>query len=215
MSDEDLVIDVVTDDCMSEVQSLSSFKPATEDEIRKLVLSSKSKTCSLDVILTFLIKECIEELAPTITALSNSSLQASIIPPTLKYAIITPAVKKPSADCNELSNFKQVFNLPYVSKVLEKAVINRLHEHKIENGLFEPLQSAYHPRHSTETALITVQNNTLRAIDSTDKQCTCVFRMLFDLLTAVDTIANSILLDQMITKCGVVSSAYKWLTSYF
>ena len=195
-------------------QPLSSFEITTEDEIRKLILASKSKSCSLDVIPTFLIKECMDELAPVITVLINSSLRASYVPPTLKSAIVTPVLKKKSADCDELSNFRPVSSLPYISKLLEKVVVSRLHEHKIANGLYEPLQSAYRPRHSTETALIKVQNDVLRPTDSRDKEPTCVFLVLLDLLAAFDTVAHPILLSRMKTKFRVSDSAHKWLTSY-
>ena len=82
-----------------------------------------------------------DELGPIITALINSSLLASYLPPTLKSAIVTPILKKPSADCDELSNFRPVSNLPYISKLLEKVVVSRLREHKITNGLCQPSNS--------------------------------------------------------------------------
>ena len=199
-SDDDQNTRVQAEDNVTLDQPLSSFELTTEDEIRKLILSSKSKSCSFDVIPTFLIKECMDELAPIITApiitVINSSLQASYVLPTLKSAIVTPILMKPSADCDELSNFRPVSNLPYISKLLEKVVVSRLREHKITNGLYEPLQSAYRPGHSTEMALIKS-------------------RMMFcDLSAAFDTVAHPILLSRMKTKFGVADSAHKWLTLY-
>ena len=95
-----------------------------------------------------------DELEPIITALINSSFLASYIPPTHKSAIFTPILKKPSANCDELSNFRPVSNLLYTTKLLEKIVLSRLHEHKITNKLYEPLRSVYHPGLSLATALI-------------------------------------------------------------
>ena len=59
---------------------------------------------------------------------------ASSIPPALKTAIVTPILKKPSDELDELSNYRPVSNLPYLSKLLEKVVSSRLHNHKIRVG---------------------------------------------------------------------------------
>ena len=54
-SDDDQNPRVQAEDNVTLDQPLSSFELTTEDEIRKLILSSESKSCSLDVIPTFLI----------------------------------------------------------------------------------------------------------------------------------------------------------------
>ena len=43
---------------------LCLFQPVTEDEIRKLIVESPSKTCMLDPIPTSLTKECLSALLP-------------------------------------------------------------------------------------------------------------------------------------------------------
>ena len=188
---------------------LSSFESATEDEAQELIQSSKSKSCSLDVAPAFLIKECLDEFVPIITNMINLSLTSSTIPLALKSAIITPILKKPTADPDELNNFRPISNLPYIAKLLEK-VVHRLGKHKSLNGLYEQCQSAYRPGHSTETAVLKVQNDIQRAVDN-DK---CVFLVLLDLSAAFDTVPHHTLLTQMKTSFGVVGRAHEWLTSY-
>ena len=53
---------------------LSDLKPATEDEVHKIIMNSPSKSCSLDPIPTWLLKCCINELLPIITSVINLSL---------------------------------------------------------------------------------------------------------------------------------------------
>ena len=86
----------------------------------------------------------------------------------------------------------------------------RLHNHKISEELYEPVQSAYRAGHSTETAVLKVQNDILRSIDTGH----CVFLVLLDLSAAFDTIAHQTLLERMKTKFGIVDDALKWLISY-
>ena len=74
------------------------------------------------------------------------------------------------------------------------------------------MQSAYKKYHSTETALIRIQNDMLRAID--DKNLGCGFLVLLDLSAAFDTVDHQILLQRMSTRFGVKSSALAWIKSY-
>ena len=50
---------------------LTEFRPFNETEIKKIVLSMKTKLCELDALPTKLLKECIEDILPTITNLVN------------------------------------------------------------------------------------------------------------------------------------------------
>ena len=48
------------------------------------------------------------------------------MPPVLKEAVLQPTFKKPSQDHESFHNFKPVFNLKMVSKIIEKVVVDRL-----------------------------------------------------------------------------------------
>src|SRR3989442_13612497 len=69
--------------------SLSTFSPATIDEVRSAILSSSDATCSLDLIPTSLHKSCLDTFLLPITTLINLSISESIFPDEFKSAIVT------------------------------------------------------------------------------------------------------------------------------
>jgi hypothetical protein len=83
----------------------------------------------------------------------------------MKQVLVTPLIKKPTLDKEVLSNYRPVSNLSYLSKLTEKAVAKQLTDHMTENDLHVPVQSAYRPKHSTETALLKVLNDILVSVD--------------------------------------------------
>ena len=80
----------------------------------------------------------------------------------------------------------------------------------VTNNLHEPFLSAYRPNHSTETALLRVQNNLILALS--DKKAVAVLVML-DLSSAFDTVDHTILL-QSLSAMDVRGQALAWVQSY-
>ena len=89
------------------------------------------------------------------------SLRDSLMSKSLKTALIRPLLKKTVLDSDILKNYRPVSNLTFISKVIEKVASGSLNEHLIKNSMFDPLQSAYRDKVSTETALINNKNNNI------------------------------------------------------
>ena len=81
----------------------------------------------------------------------------------------------------------QTSNLKVVSKLVEKAVAIQLTDHVMAHHLDETFQFAYNNFHSTETALVRVQNDILCAIDNNES----VILLSLDLSAAFDTVNHS------------------------
>ena len=92
-------------------------------------------------------------------------------------------------DCNILNNYRPVLNLTFLSKVIQKAVAFHLNKYLLNNNLNESVESAYKCGHSTETALVRVNNDIMMSID----QGKPVILVLLDLSAAFDTIDHSVL----------------------
>lgn len=192
------------------VPQFDHFAPVSEQEVAKIMKSSNSKTCCLDVIPTWLLKECTNETISAITHIINTSLSSSTVPAALKEAVITPILKKPSLDHQCLSSYRPVSNLNFIGKLIEKVVSSRLNVHLSENNLLEPYQSAYRQHHSTETALTRVFNDIAEALD----QRKAVLLVLLDLSAAFDTIQHSTLIQRCEYIFGITGAALGWLKSY-
>ena len=132
------------------------------------------------------------------------------MPDALKVATLSPTLKKSDADFEQFQNFRPISNLKVVSKLVEKAVAIKLTDHVMAHHLDETFQSAYKNFHSTETALVRVQNDTLCAIDNNES----VTLLLLDLSAAFDTVDHSILLSRLRDCFGVNGAAVAWFESY-
>ena len=64
--------------------------------------------------------------------------------------------------------------------------------------------------HSTETALLKVQNDILREKDNQK----CVVLLLLDMSAAFDTVDHELLVERMSKRHGVKGNALKWFRSY-
>uniref|UniRef100_A0A4W3GS39 Reverse transcriptase domain-containing protein n=1 Tax=Callorhinchus milii TaxID=7868 RepID=A0A4W3GS39_CALMI len=186
---------------------LYTFVPVSPPSVNKLILSLKPTTCSLDPIPTPLLISQRHLLAPHITDIVNLSLSSGSVPIPLKTATITPTLKKPSLDASQLSSYRPISNLPFLSKVLERVVASQLRSFLSNHSLFEPLQSGFRAAHSTETALVKVTNDILTICD----QGSLCLLVLLDLLAAFDTVDHSILLHRLSSHLNPV---LEWFRSY-
>ena len=199
--------------CSSEAiatSQLSTFQQATTDEITDLVVKSASKSCRLDPIPTCLVKDNISILAPVIVDIVNLSITTGVFPSAFKNSLVSPLLKKTSLDRNELNSYRPVSKLSFVSKIAEKVVAARFSNHLTDNGLYEQMQSAYRPHHSTETALVKVCNDLLCSLDERNE----VILVLLDMSAAFDTIDHGTMLSCLRDRFGISGTALKWFESY-
>ena len=167
---------------------LTCFEPVSTNHVCDLISSSKIKCCALDPLPASLMTKCLPILLPVITKIVNLSLSTALVPDLLKLAIISPTLKKTHLN-HEFKNFRPVCNLPILSKIIERVVVFQLNDYLTVNGL----KSAYKKNHSTESALLRVTNDILRAIDDNSS----AILLLLDLSSAFDTVDHSIVLNRL------------------
>src|SRR6218665_2959274 len=108
-----------------------------------IVNEAVNKFSMKDPMLTWLLKSCIDLLAPYITSLFNASLSSRAFPTCYKDAYVTPRLKKSTLPPCELSSYRPISNLSFLSKLLERVVSIQLTEYLSSAGLLPVHQSAY------------------------------------------------------------------------
>ena len=190
--------------------SMLSFENVSPEDLTTVIMKCPTKSCDLDPLPTWLIKEHLPTIIPIMCRIVNESLANGRFPSDLRKAIITPILKKPSLDRQLLKSYRPVSNLPFLGKLIERVASSQVATFVDSNSLGEPLQSAYRCAHSTETALLAVQDFFLRAID--DKKA--VFLVMIDMSAAFDTVDHDILLQRLTDDFGIRGSVLLWFQSY-
>ena len=96
---------------------LEVYIPITTKHLFKM--KSPYKSCELDPVPTWLVKECLDQLLPLLTNITNTSMEGSYVPRDFKCARIRPFLKKPGLDPDTLKYYRTVSNLPLFEVVGE------------------------------------------------------------------------------------------------
>jgi len=181
----------------------SGFVPVTTDVVCRLVKDAADKYSMKDPMPTWLLKTIIDLLAPYIASLFNISLSSGTVPTCYKDAYVTPRLKKSMLPRDELSSYRPISNLSFLSKLLERVVSLQLTDHLASAGLLPVHQSAYREFHSTETALLKVVNDFIEAFDAGNH----ALLGLLDLSAAFDTVDHDVLVERLERTYGIRSVA--------
>ena len=186
---------------------LHNVSHETDAEVRRLVLSAPWKSSDIHPLPTVFVKDCIDILVVSIV---NLSLSKGRFPSHFKSALVSPLLKKPTLNRDDMKNYRLVSNLSFLSKSLEKDAASRLNSHINSSHTSNDYQSAYRKFRSTETALLKIHNDILSSVD--DGRVTAL--TLLNLSAVFDTIDHTTLLRRLGDWFGVSGKALDWIKSY-
>ncbi|KAK3572921.1 hypothetical protein QTP86_010564 [Hemibagrus guttatus] len=172
----------------STTPSLMQLSTVAAEEVLQIIWSCNPTTCPLDPIPSAMIQTISPDLLPFITTVINGSLTSGHVPTVFMKARVIPILKKPALDPSDISSYRPVSLLSFLSKILER-VCNQLSDYLMQNNLHEPNQSGFKAAHSTETALLAVTEK-LHAARSAKLSSVLI---LLDLSAAFDTINHKTL----------------------
>ena len=187
-------------------EKLTSFKPTTEEELKKIIAENGIKTCFEDPLPSKLMVSALDVIIPLLIKLVNQSLLEGSMD-GVNWSVLDPLLKKAGLDYDAKKNHRPVNNLLYFSKLTERVVANRLDEHMDVNCLHEPSQFAYKKHHNTEMLMLNLIDEALRGFDN--NLATIV--IFLDLSAAFDTIDIDRIIEILEHEIGVGGVALQWV----
>ncbi|KAK3554850.1 hypothetical protein QTP86_000966 [Hemibagrus guttatus] len=193
----------------STTPSLTQLSTVAAEEVLQIIRSCNPTTCPLDPIPSAMLQTISPDLLPFITTVINGSLTSGHVPTVFKKARVIPVLKKPALDPSDISNYRPVSLLSFLSKILKCVVCNQLSDYLMQNNLHDPNQSGFKAAHSRETALLAVTEK-LHAARSA-KLSSVLF--LLELSAAFDTVNHKTLLSTL-SSLGICGTAWEWFASH-
>ena len=185
------------------------FQQVCEEDILRHIRELNKTHCELDPIIVSKLGKAYEDSAPFIVKIINKCFSEAVFVLSEKRALIRPYLKKVGLDCDNLSNYRPVSNLSYLSKIMERTMLDQLFPYLERSGVISRYQSAYRKCHSTETALCKIYSDLVTRV--------CLGKttvlVLLDLSAAFDTVDHQLLLSDL-ASYGVEGNAFLLLQSY-
>jgi hypothetical protein len=184
------------------------LRPISQAEFINIINSLEPKpSCDIDGISNKLIKFLRFEIVTPLLHIFNLSLSSGKFPSKLKTSRTVPIFK--SGDRLLCDNYRPISLLPTLSKILEKAIANRLTTHLKEHGLLCQNQFGFQERTSTVHHLLKLTNYITNELNKKRY----VVGVFLDLRKAFDVVPHDILLLKL-SKLGINGIALDWFRSY-
>jgi len=184
------------------------FKPIELEDLRRYCRKLKGgRSSGTDDIDSFSLKLAAPIIEDVLLHLINLTITGEKFATCWKKQLIHPYFKKGDRFLGE--NYRQVSNIPEISKLVEYAILEQLFKHFHENNLFHPNHHGFLPSHSTLTALLQIYDGWLSAAESRELSAS----LFLDLSAAFDIIDHRILLEKL-SLYGVTRRSLSILHSY-
>ena len=132
--------------------------------LKQLRAMPAAKATGLDGISCKVLKLSAEIIAPHIVNICNTSIETAQFPRSWKKARVVPLYK--SGDSNDVTNYRPIYVLPVLSKLLERHVYNHFYAYLADYQLLLEEQSGFRQNRSCETMLIKLTDYILNNIDN-------------------------------------------------
>ena len=174
-----------------------------ESVVNHLLCLKTNKAIGLDKIL----KDLAVVIAPYLCKIINLLIRTAKFPSLWISAKVRALFK--GGDRSDPNNYRPIYVLPMLSKLIEKHVHSQLCNYLIEHNVLYRHKFGFRRKRSTTTALSNFVDNLLKNID--DNKVTGVIYL--DLKKAFDTVDHQILVRKL-KSIGITGYSLQWFQSY-
>ena len=188
---------------------LKKFKKLNMNDLDKIMGKVKLTYCENDPLPISDIKDAENygKIKTLYLNIVNRSLEDEF-PQCEKLACIKPGYKG-KGEKNNLSAYRPISNLSYLSKIIETVVYEQTWSHLSSLNIIPEEQSAYRENHSTETTNCAIMNDMIEIIRNNE----CGILIMIDLSAAFDTVNHTYLLEDL-KNVGIEEDCYRWYETY-
>lgn len=183
--------------------------PFTDIEFRSLISRKlkPKKSCGVDDIPGFLVKQSLDFIYEPLVHLVNRSFLQATFPDKLKISKIIPLYKK--GDSEQLMNYRPIALSATFSKVFEYCFLERLLGFLDKYKILSGNQFGFRPKYCTIDAIYAFLGAVVDGIESGG----CPAGIFCDLSRAFDCVVHSVLLKKLI-KYGIRGNPCKWIADF-
>ena len=192
------------------IRKTSKFNFRLKNKIwveNQLRLLKRSRATGPDNLLPGMLKNCSNELSGPLCYLINLTMINGTIPNEWKLAKVIPIFKY--GDRTDPNNYRPIFILPILSKILERAVPSQLLDHLEKYLLLTNFHYGYRKNRSTKLASTLLLDHIRKSVDCGE----LVGEAFIDLSKVFDTIGHEILLSKL-PSYGIRNTELTWFTDY-
>ena len=148
----------------SQCASFKRFRLVSTEELLLPIKAMKPTTCQMDACNTKFLLKLMDTILDALTKIVNLSITQGIFLPEWKLTTVQPLIKSTELDTS-LQNYRPITNFTFISKLIEKIILQKLGTHFQDNNLLPEYQSAYQKHHSTETPILNICDNILQNME--------------------------------------------------
>ena len=165
--------------------------PVTEQECLKIILSIKNSKTNNNEMPVHIFKSISDYIIKPLVNIMNRCFNSGVFPNCLKIGRVTQIFK--SGERSDPANYRPISTLPYLSKIFETCLRNRLVNFFEKYSRLSKFQFGFRSGMSTSDALIELTNYIYDSLNA-KKYHACI---LIDYRKAFDTISHHILIKKL------------------